>query len=134
MGQLSEAKVGIVKGLIEQAPDTAVRNLLRALGADGPHDAGFTRVQQLLETEAADRNARNTVFAPVASLCAAPGPFSGLSFPPRTLALLWKALKQEAPHEVEAARAIPAEWRGGDATPEMFDRLCAQRRAGPARQ
>lgn len=51
MGELSEAKLGIVRRLIEQAPDSAVRNLLRALAADGPHDASLTLVQQLLEAE-----------------------------------------------------------------------------------
>ncbi|HXQ14922.1 MAG TPA: hypothetical protein VN814_09910 [Caulobacteraceae bacterium] len=130
MGQLSEAKLGIVRRLIEQAPDSAVRNLLRALGADGPHDAGLTRVQQMLEAEAADRNARNTVFAPIAPLCAAPGPFSGLTFPPRTLALLWKALKQEAPSAVDAAKAYLCSWRSGDALPEMFDQLCTRAALG----
>ena len=59
MVQLSEARLGIVRRLIEQAPDAAVRNLLRALAADGPHDASLTRVQHLLEAESADRNARN---------------------------------------------------------------------------
>jgi hypothetical protein len=126
MGQLSEAKLGIVRRLIEQAPDSAVRNLLRTLGADGPHDAGLTRVQQLLEAESADRNARNTVFAPIAPLCAAAGPFSGLSFPPRTLALLWSALKQEAPGDTEAAKVHLSGWRAGDGLPEIFDQLCAR--------
>ena len=104
MGQLSEAKLSIVRRLIEQAPDAAVRNLLRALKADGPHDASLTRVQTLLEIEAADRHARNTTLAPIAPLCGAPGPLSGLSFPARTLTLLWQALKDETPAEVEAAK------------------------------
>jgi len=59
MGRLSEAKLDIVRGLIEQAPDTALRNLLRALAMDGPHDDSLTRVQLLLEIEASDRNTRN---------------------------------------------------------------------------
>jgi len=126
MGELSEAKLEIVRRLIEQAPDAVVRNLLRALGADGPHDAGLTRVQQLLEIEWADRIARNTTFAPIAPLCAVAGPLAGLSFPPRTLALIWKALKQEAPSEVDAAKGYLSSWRVGDVSPDLFDRLCAR--------
>ena len=130
MGQLSEAKLDIVRGLIQQAPDTAVRNLLRALAADGPHDASLTRVQHLLEVETADRNARNTSLAPIAALCTPPGPFSGVRFPPRTLALLWKTLKAEAPGDVEAARAYLGNWRGGNASSDIFDALCARAAIG----
>ena len=130
MGQLSEAKLGVVRRLIEQAPDAAVRNLLSALAADGPHDASLTRVQRLLEAEAADRNARNTALAPVAPLCAAPGPFSGLSFPPRTLALLWKALQLEAPGDVAWARDYVGNWRIGDDAPQVLDQLCARAAKG----
>jgi hypothetical protein len=126
MRQLSEAKLRVVRSLIERAPDSAVRNLLLALAADGPHDDGLTRVQHLLEAETSDRNVRNTAFAPIAPLCAAPGPFSGPTFPPRTLALIWKLLKQEAPGDVEAARAQLSDWRGGNASPDILDGLCAK--------
>ena len=125
MAQMSEARFEMVRGLIEQAPDAAIRNLLLALSADGGHDAGLTRVQQLVEAEASDRRARNMTFAPIAPLCAPPGPFSGLNFPPRTLSLIWKALRIAAPDEVIAAKALAAEWRGGESTPEVFDSLCA---------
>lgn len=130
MGHLSEAKLGIVGRLIEQAPDNAVRNLLRALAADGPHDESLTRVQQLLERETAERNARNTSLAPIVAVCGPPGPLSGLRFPPRTLALLWRALKAEAPGEVEAARTHLAAWRGGAAASDIYDRLCSRAALG----
>ena len=130
MGQLSEAKFGIVRDLIEQAPDTAVRNLLRALAADGPHDASLTRVQHLLETENADRNARNTALAPIAPLCAAGRPLGDLRFPPRTLALIWKALKRDAPGDVESAKACLSDWRVGGVSPDIFDSLCARTALG----
>lgn len=125
MGQISEAKLGLVKGLIEQAPDAAIRNLLLALTADSGHDAGLTRVQRLVETEADDRRARNMVFNPIAPLCAQPGPFSGLLFPPRTLSLIWKALKSETPGEIAAAKTLLNDWRDADTSPEIFDTLCA---------
>ncbi|HZZ88524.1 MAG TPA: hypothetical protein VFE13_09350 [Caulobacteraceae bacterium] len=125
MNGLSEAKLEVVRRLIEQAPDAAVRNLLRALQADGPHDVGLTRVQQLLEVEADDRNARNTALAPIVALCAPSTELCGLDFPPRTLSLIWKALKQEAPTAVAEAKATLHEWRRSDLPPEPFDALCA---------
>src|SRR5271154_4831356 len=104
MGQISETKLNLVRGLIEQAPDDAVRNLLLALTADGGHDVGLTRVQHMVESEADDRRARNLAFAPIAPLCAGPSAFGGLHFPVRTLGLIWKVMKVEAPDEVAAAR------------------------------
>ena len=126
MGQISEAKLALVRGLIERAPDGAVRSLLLALGADGGHDAGLAHVHRLLEAEASDRRARNMTFAPVAPLCGAGGPFNALVFPPRTLALIWRALRGEAPDEVIAAKALAADWRGDESSPQIFDALCAR--------
>jgi len=125
LSQITESKAEMVKGLIERAPDAAIRNLLAALSADRGHDDGLTRVQHMVEAEAGDRNARNLVFAPVAPLCAAPGPFSGLSFPPRTLALIWRALKEQAPAEVASAKALAYSWRA-EASPDLLDQLCAK--------
>jgi hypothetical protein len=126
MGQISEAKFEIVRGLIEQAPDAAIRNLLLALSADRGHDAGLTRVHHLVEAEASDRRARNMAFSPIAALCAPPGPFTGFCFPPRTLALIWKALRLDAPDDVIAAKALASEWRGSDGSADIFDALCAR--------
>jgi hypothetical protein len=130
MGQISETKVALVRGLIEQAPDSAIRNLLLALSADNGHDEGLTRVQHLVEAEAGDRRARNMVFSPIAPLCAEPGPFSGLNFPVRALVLLWKALKAEAPDDVAQAKALANDWRGGESSPDLFDTLCAHAAQG----
>jgi hypothetical protein len=128
MGQLSETKLDLIRRLIERAPDVVVRNLLLTLAADGPHDDSLTRVQQLLEIETGDRNARNTAFAPIAPLCASPGPFSGPWFPARTLTLIWKTLKQEAPRDVEAARSQLDVWRSN--SPDALDLLCAKTARG----
>ena len=130
MTQLSEVKVALVKGLIEQAPDLAIQNLLAALRADSRHDESLTVVQRMIEVEATDRRARNLVFAPIAPLCAVAGPFSGLSFPPRALTLVWKALKEASPDDVTAAKAMAARWGEPDCTPELFDMLCAHAAAG----
>jgi len=121
---MSDVKVALVGALIEQAPDAVIQNLSMALSADSRHDETLTRVHQMVQTEAVDRRARNLVFFPIAPLCAIPGPFSGLSFPPRALALLWKALKEEAPEQLAAAKALSARWGGPDCSPALFDALC----------
>jgi len=129
MGHLSEARLKMVMGLIEQAPDAAVRHLQRALSADHGHDVGLSSVQRLVEAEAADRRTRNLVLAPIAPLCAAPGPFTGLHFPPRTLSLIWKTLKAEAADDVAEAAALAEDWKP-DSPTSVFDLLCARTVAG----
>lgn len=124
MGDISDKKLQGVQGLIEMAPDAAVRSLLLALSADSGLDEGLARVQRLVETEAADRQARNLAFAPIAPLCSAPAPFKGLVFPPRTLGLLWKALKETAPDEIQAAKARADNWRGEEDGAEALDAVC----------
>src|SRR5436190_23499616 len=100
MGQISEAKLNVVKGLVGQSPDAAVRTLLLAL-SDRALDPGLAAVKSIVETEAADRRVRNTVLAPIAPLCA-PNAAGGIRFPPRTLSLIWKALASVAPAEMDA--------------------------------
>ena len=130
MGQISEAKLQLVRGLIEMAPDSAVRNLLLALSANNGLDEGLTRVPRMVEAEATDRQARNLAFSPIAPLCAAAGPFAGISFPPRTLSQIWKALKAVAPDEVAAAKVHLDTWRANEEGPEVLDVLCARTAEG----
>jgi hypothetical protein len=126
MGHISEARLQMVRGLIEQAPDAAIHDLSASL-SNGGHDDGLRRVRSLVEAEAADRRLRNQVLAPVAPFCAAPNPFTTLSFPPRTLSLLWKALEAAAPDEVASAGAM---LRQGRLDTDRLDALCAQAAAG----
>jgi hypothetical protein len=130
LSQISESKAELVRRLIEQAPDAAIRNLLRALTADFGHDEGLTRVQHMVEAEANDRGARNQTFSPITPLCAPPGPFSGLWFPPRTLSLMWRGLKETSPTVVTAAKSLCSNWRGADSSPDIFDTLCAKAAIG----
>src|SRR5262249_20887613 len=102
MGQISEARLQLVRGLIEQAPDGAVHSLATALGAAAGED--LTRVRSLVEAEAADRSLRNRALAPIAPLCAGPNPFVSLAFPARTLPSLWRGLRQTAAELVDAAK------------------------------
>jgi hypothetical protein len=134
MSQMSGTKLALVRSLIEQAPDTAIQNLLLALTADSRHDDSLTAVQYMVETEASDRRARNVAFAPIAPLCAVGGAFSALSFPPRALSLIWKALKEHAPDDVALAKSAIARWHdpnvAPDATAVVFDRLCGRAAEG----
>jgi hypothetical protein len=90
----------------------------------------MTRVQRVVEAEAAERRARNFVLGPITALCVKPGPFSGLTFPPRTLPLLWRALIAAAPEDVAAARRQAEEWRSDESSAEIFDSLCRLAAAG----
>jgi hypothetical protein len=130
MTQMSEVKLALVRALVEQAPDLAIQSLQMALRSDSRHDESLSAVQEMVETEAGDRRARNLVFSPIAPLCGVPGPFSGLSFPPRALTLIWKALKQDCSEDVVAAKAMAARWGAPECTPELFDQLCARAAEG----
>ena len=130
MSHMSDAKMALVRGLIEQAPDSAIRSLQIALNADLNHDEGLSAVQYMVETEASDRRTRNLVFAPVAPLCGASGPFCALSFPPRALSLVWKALKAETPDDIATAKALVDHWRGAEMSDDVFDKLCARAAVG----
>ena len=123
MSQISEAKLRIVQGLIEQAPDAAVRTLLLAL-SDGELDPGLAAVKLIIDKEASDRRARNAVLAPIVPLCAATHR-GDISFPPRTLSQIWKGLKAVAPGEVDRVLALLDDRRPDEGSPEAFDALCA---------
>ncbi|HEX7759504.1 MAG TPA: hypothetical protein VF459_08380 [Caulobacteraceae bacterium] len=123
MSALPEAKLKIVRSLVEQAPDKAVATLLAALSADGGLDPGLAAVRVIVELEARDRRARNFVFSPIAPLCT-PGRARAVSFPPRTLARLWKALRACEPDLTAAATALVQEWSPAESRPDTLDELC----------
>jgi hypothetical protein len=125
MSHIPEAKLQIVKGLVEQAPDKAVATLLMALNADGDLDDGLTMVKAIVEAEANDRRVRNLILAPIAPLCGLRNEFSHIRFPPRALSQIWRGLKAAAPDRVSLAIALASDWRGEESGPEPFDTLCA---------
>lgn len=129
MNPLPEAKLKIVRSLVEQAPDKAVNTLLAALSADGGMDPGLAAVKVIVELEARERRARYTVLAPIAPLCAS-GPSRRISFPPRTLARLWKALKAAEPDKVAIASKLVQDWIAEESRPDLLDELCAIAAAG----
>jgi hypothetical protein len=130
LSQVNDSKAELVRGLIEQAPDSAIRSLLLALSADGRHDEGLNRVQLMVEAEAGERQARNFALAPIAPLCAPQRPDNSLWFPPRTLPLIWRAIQDEAPALADAVRNLANNWRSAESSPEAFDHVCGHAAQG----
>ena len=124
MAEVSEAKLNIVRGLIEQAPDKAVATLLMALTADGGRDPAFAKVKAMLVSEAMDRKLRNQVLAPLIGLCEAPTAFTHIGFPTSAIAQVWRGLGAVAQAQVDEARSLAAGKAAEARTTEVFDDLC----------
>jgi len=125
MPALSEHKLDIVRTLVETAPDTVVNSLQGALASVGA-ETPLGSVRRLVESEARDRQLRNTVLLPIVPMCSGairdPG---DLAFPTRVLGLLWRGLKAEAPAVVRAAQLALFDHRPGVTSAEHFDQLAA---------
>jgi hypothetical protein len=126
MPGLSDHKMEIVRTLVESAPDKIVGGLHNALvSADG--DSALAGVRKLVESELADRRLRNAILCPVAPLFVGDGkPHDRLIFPIRVLAMLWRALKGEAPLEVSHAARLLVDFRPLESSPDAFDELVAK--------
>jgi hypothetical protein len=126
MPGLSDHKMEIVRTLVESAPDKIVGGLHNALvSANG--DTALAGVRKLVESELADRRLRNAILCPVAPLFVGDGkPHERLIFPIRVLAMLWRALKEEAPLEVSHAARLLVDFRPMESSPEAFDDLVAK--------
>lgn len=130
MPGLSDQKMEIVRTLVESAPDKIVGGLHNALvSADG--DTALAGVRKLVESELADRRLRNAILSPIAPLFVGDGkPHDRLIFPLRVLAMLWRALKDEAPMEVSHAARLLVDFRPMESSPEAFDDLVARLAVG----
>src|SRR5687768_14978893 len=118
MDALSERKIEIVRHLVESAPDRVVGGLQQALSQTAV-ESPLGRVKLVVETEVADRTLRNVTLQPIAPMCVVGGADpSDITFPPRTLALIWRALKETRPEEVDLLRI--------DDYPEPYKRFDAQ--------
>ena len=131
MGGISESKMGTVRRLIEAVPDAHIRTLETALASVGGDGSNLSVVHDLVSAEVVERRIRSAVFAPVGPLCA---PLAGVRpfFPAQAPALLWRALKAEAPEEVAQALRAGLSLRGDDESPPIFDDLCLRAAAGLA--
>ena len=122
MAAIAAHKLQIIRMLVETAPDSALRSLELALaGVSG--QGGLAQVRGLVEGETSERFVRNHILAPIVPLCAVRGE-SQISFSPRVLPFLWKALKTVAPQRVEEASAKCNPWDLEQGAPDVFDDLC----------
>jgi len=123
MAALSERKLEIVRTLVETAPDRVVLSLSQAM-ADASGDTALASVRKLVETEARDRQLRNTTLLPIAAMCVGDGRDAlRLTFPARVLGLIWRGLKAQAPAIVHNAELALYDYRPGVTPTEHFDRL-----------
>ena len=104
MAALSDQKIAIVRTLVETAPDKIVGSLQQAL-SETPDGSALGGVRRLVESEIFERTLRNVVLQPIVPMCVAGGDPRTLTFPSRTLALLWAALRKHHPDLVEQLRA-----------------------------
>jgi len=124
MSALSPKQMAVIRTLIDTAPDSAVRSLDKALTANAV-EGPMAEIRDLVGSEALARKARTLVFLPVAPMCPrVTPPNSHKTFPHRTLALLWTALKGYAPDQISLAEAASRHWTDETDPPEVFDRLC----------
>jgi hypothetical protein len=122
MAAIAAHKLQIVRMLVETAPDSALRSLELALAGVGSV-GGLAQVRGLVEDETSERFVRNNVLAPIVPLCVVRG-VAQISFSPRVLPFLWKALKTTAPQRIEEASAKCNPWDLEQGSPEVFDDLC----------
>lgn len=122
MPGLPDAKIAIVRSLVEQSPDQVVNNLHSALAAV-EDDTALAGVRRLVEAEVADRKLRNMVLEPVAPLFGRNIAPDMMAFPPKALSLIWKGLKVEAPIEVAKAARELVDYRPDESSTETFDLL-----------
>ena len=123
MAGVAANKLLMVRKLVETAPDAALRSLELALSGPAGGEGALAAVRRLVEDETAARYVRNSVLAPIAPLCVRHDA-ERTSFPPRTLTLLWAALRAEAPKKVEEAAARCNPWDLDQGPPEVFNELC----------
>ena len=128
MAGLSEHKIAIVRMLVETAPDRIVGSLQQAL-AETPDGSALGGVRRLVETEIFDRTLRNLVLQPIAPMCIANGDPRSLTFPPRVLGLIWRALRKHHEGTVEQVRAVDEDSPAQAAT-SSHDVLLAAAAAG----
>lgn len=116
-------RLGVVRALLENAPDSAVRALDMALRADT--STALAQVRAMVRAELSDRGARDVVLAPLAPLCAprADG-FKQALFPIGALSRLWRALKDLEPRLVTEAVSALALANDDEGSPPAWDDLC----------
>jgi hypothetical protein len=121
MSELSPAKAGLLRMLIDSAPDGVLRRLELALSDDAVRDGPLGSVWTLIDRETQDRVFRNLAMAPLIGLFS--GPMA--QFPPGQLGRLWNHLKAAHPGAIRQAEASTRVYDPEDIDPAAFDSLCA---------
>jgi hypothetical protein len=123
MGAPINDRLGIVRALLETAPDNVVRDLDAALKADT--SAPLAPVRAMVRTELSDRNVRDVVLSPVAPLCSprADG-FKQALFPAGALSRAWRGLRELEPRAITVMVSNLTLTADDDNFPEEGDELC----------
>ncbi|NBB15313.1 hypothetical protein GVN21_08085 [Caulobacter sp. SLTY] len=121
MDGLSPAKAGLLRMLIDGAPDGVLRKLEQALGDETVRDGPLGTVWALVERESRDRGVRDTVLAPIVGLFH--GPLA--QWPPAVLPRLWTHLKTAHPVAVTMAAASAQAYDPDAIDPTLYDAVCA---------
>ena len=133
MSGLTETQTSVLRTLFGVAPDSAVRNLERALSEEAGGAGAMAAVYGMVAREAGERRAKHAVFAPLLALCV-PRDGSPLSFPPSVLAALWAALRETNPTDTDAAVACAGKKKASEESlalaAEIYDRLCVEAALG----
>lgn len=99
MGAPINDRLGIVRALLETAPDNVVRDLDTALRADT--SAPLAPVRAMVRAELSDRQVRDVVLSPVAPLCTPRlDGFKQALFPAGALSRAWRGLRALDPKSV----------------------------------
>ncbi|MEI9890091.1 MAG: hypothetical protein WDN45_05175 [Caulobacteraceae bacterium] len=117
-------RLGIVRTLLETAPDNVVRDLDSALRADT--SAPLAPVRAMVRAELSDRHVRDVVLAPVGPLCTprADG-FKQALFPAGALSRVWRALRALEPKTVAVVVSNLTLTAEDEHYPPACDELCA---------
>ncbi|MDO9335915.1 MAG: hypothetical protein Q7T61_05900 [Caulobacter sp.] len=121
MSELSPDKAGLLRMLIDSAPDAVLHRLELALSDDAVRDGPLGSVWTLVDRENHDRTFRNLVLGPIIGLFK--GPMA--QFPPGQLGRLWKHLKAAHPAAMRQAELSAQVYNEEDIDPTAFDDLCA---------
>ena len=127
MSGKAEAKLAIVRQLIERASDSVVRSLEQALvSSGGGYNAATEALCDMIAQERRIRRAQSVVFAPViAPFVRRPRMLPTLQYPPDTLKVLWRELKLlHGPLLERAVDAIASDASGHESY-VIFDEVCA---------
>jgi hypothetical protein len=116
-------RLGVVRALLETAPDSAVRDLDMALRADT--STALAPVRAMVRAELSDRGVRDVVLAPVAPLCAPRSDgFKQAMFPVGALSRAWRTLKAMEPEAVTVVVTNLTLSSDDESYPPACDDLC----------